>query len=118
MNDNTILSLDIIVQQQILLESLESYQRTPQYRHKKINLIKSLIKELEKDTVSDFNKAYGLDEETLITVQRNYMYAMQSFAIRDVPNKVVFSQLLAAYHSDPIQIESTTHRILKKASKL
>ena len=116
MTDNTILALDIITQQQILLESLESYQRTPQYRHKKVNLIKSLINELEKDTIGDFNKAFNLDQETLRTVQQNYQFAIQNFAIRNVPDKIAHAQMLMAWDKDRSSMESNVHRILKKSS--
>lgn len=116
MHKDTILALDIICLQQILLESLETYQRTPQYRHKKVNLVKSLIKELEKDTVNDFNKAFGLDQETLLTVQQNYVYAVEQFAVRNIPDKVVMAQLLMAYEKDRSAMESNIHRILKKSS--
>lgn len=116
MNKDTILALDIITQQQILLESLESYQRTPQYRHKKVNLIKSLIKELEKDTVNDFNKAFGLDQEILLTVQQNYQFAIESFSSRNIPDKVAMAQMLMAWEKDRSGMESNVHRILKKSS--
>ncbi len=116
MNNNTTLSLEIITQSQLMIESLEQFQRSSGYRHKKVNLIKSLIQELEKDTVNSIKEAYKLDQETLLTVQRNYEYAVKAFAVRDIPNKVVMAQLLASYHADPVQMESTSHRILKKAS--
>jgi|SRR6478736_3729152 len=114
MNNNTILSLDIIVSSQILLEYLEQFQRTPLYRQKKVNLIKSLIKELEKDTEDEFNKAFGLDENTLLTIQQNYEYALKSFAVRNIPNKIVMAQLMMAYEKDPSSMEANIHRILKK----
>lgn len=116
MTNNTILALDIIVIQQLLIESLESYQRTPQYRQKKVNLVKSLIKELEKDTVNDFNKAFTVDQETLVTVQSNYEYAVKQFAVRNVPDKVMMAQLLMAYEKDPDSMQANTYRILKKSS--
>lgn len=114
MNNDKILALDIITTQQILLESLESYQRTPQYRQKKVNLIKSLIKELEKDTVNDYNKAFDLDEETLRTVQQNYQFAIESFSSRNIPDKVAMSQLLMAWSKDRSGMEANVYRILKK----
>jgi len=114
MTDNTILALDIIVIQQLLIESLEQFSRTPQYRQKKVNLIKSLIKELEKDTVSDYNKAFGLDEETLITVQQNYQFAIESFSSRNIPDKVAMSQLLMAWSKDRSGMEANVFRILNK----
>lgn len=114
MNNNTILSLDIIVTSQILLEYLEQFQRTPLYRQRKVNLIKSLIKELEKDTEDEFNKAFGLCEDTLMTIQNNYEYALKSFAVRNIPNKIVMAQLMMAYEKDPSSMEANIHRILKK----
>jgi len=117
MNENTMLSLDIILQQQLLLENLEAFQGTPLYKQKKVNLVKSLIRELEKDTVSDFNKAFDLDAETLREIQHNYVYAIKSLAVRNVPNKVILSQMMMAYECDPSGMEATTSRILKKELK-
>jgi len=117
MDKNTILSLDIIIQQQLLIENLEAFKRTSLFRHKKVNLIKSLIIELEKDTVDDFNKAFNLDAETLMSVQDNYEYAIKSFAVRNIPNKIFMAQMLMAFELDGSGMEANVSRILKKFNK-
>lgn len=114
MNEEHMITMDLTLIGQLHLEVLEQYQRTPKNKQRRKVLIKQLIKELEPEAERDFNKMFKLDEETLLSVQQNYEYAVKSFAIRNVPDKVIMSQLLAAYDKDPQGVESSVHRILKK----
>jgi anion-transporting ArsA/GET3 family ATPase len=114
MKEDNMLNLDLTVIGQIYVEILEQYQQTSKNKFKRKSLIKQLIKELEVDTERDFNKLFELDEQTLLSIQQNYEYAIQNFAIRNIPDKIILSQMMSAYEKDPSGIEASVHRILKK----
>nr|DAI89508.1 MAG TPA: hypothetical protein [Caudoviricetes sp.] len=73
-----------------------------------------MVKEFEVDVTRDFNKAFSLDEDTLLIVQQNYDCAINSIACRDIPSVVIQTQLWEAYKKDPKVLEATSHRILNK----
>lgn len=114
MQEEYMINMDLVVQSQLMLETMESYQRLPQNKFRRKSLIKQLIKELEIDSEKDFNRIFNLDQETLMSIQQNYEYALKNLAVKNIPNKVIQSQMWAAYEKDPLGIEATVHRILKK----
>lgn len=114
MNKEIMLTLKLATVGQIYLEMLEEYERLPANKFKKKNLIKQLTKEFEVDVTRDFDKAFSLDEETLLIVQQSYDLAISSIACRDIPSAVIQTQLWGAYRKEPKVLEATSHRILNK----
>ena len=115
MNKDIMLTLKLATVGQLMLELLEQFERLPQNRQKKKNLIKQLIPELEKDTVQDFNKAFQVDENTLMIIQQSYDATITDLAKRDIPSVVIQRQMWDAYFKEPNSMEANIHRILKKA---
>ncbi len=108
--------LKLAVLNQLYLEALIDSKLSAGTKSKRKTLINQLIKELDKD-VSNFNKAYSIDGETLNILQQSYQYGIDSLARLEMPNIVIQQQLWEAYKYDPQSSEANIHRILKKASK-
>lgn len=106
--------LDLAVVSQLHLELLEAHVAK---RPKRKTLIQQLIKDMREDTLEMQNKLFSKDEETLRIVEQNYEYALKAFAVRNVPCKVLMSQMLQSWELEPNTVEANTHRILKKHYK-
>lgn len=106
--------LDVIVQSQILLESLEALQGTEFNKQSLKSALKVLVKQLEPLAEKNYNKAFGLDENTLVNVTYEYSQLSKIISTLNIPDKVGLSQMLSAHQLDPQAMQATTHRILKK----
>jgi len=106
--------LDVTIQSQILLESLESLQGTEFNKQSLKSALKVLIRQLEPLAEKNYNKAFGLDESALVNITFEYSQLSKTLSTLNIPDKVGLSQMISAFQLDPDSMQATTHRILKK----
>ena len=109
-------TLKLAVISQLFLESLESSQLSAGIKSKRRTLVRQLIKDLSGD-VSNYNRAYSIDAETLRIIEQSYLYSIDSIARLEMPNVVIQSSMWESYRLDPQSMEANTNRILKKFNK-
>jgi hypothetical protein len=108
--------LKLAVISQLFLESLEDAQLSAGIKSKRKTLVKQLIKNLATD-VSNYNRAYSIDAETLRIIEQSYLYSIDSIARLEMPSVVIQAQLWETYKLDPDSVQANTSRILKKFNK-
>jgi hypothetical protein len=63
---------------------------------------------------ANYNKAFGIDQETTLTVISEFERGVKSIASLNIPDKIAHSQFFEAWAKDKKTTEATIHRILKK----
>ena len=114
--NNTMALLDTTVILQMSLESLENLQQTPFNKQKVKMLTKQLIKELEPIVEVNYNKVFGIDQETTLAVISEFERGVKSISHLNIPDKIAHCQFFEAWGKDRKTTEATIHRIINKPS--
>lgn len=118
MQDNDVMALlDTVITLQMSAENLDRLQRTPFNKQKVKTLIKQLLKEVDPIVQKNYNKIFGIDEETTLSIISEYERHVKYLAPLDIPTKIAYSQFTEAWNKDRKSVESTLHRIINKPSQ-
>lgn len=109
--------LDTVITLQMSAENLDRLQQTPFNKQKVKLLIKQLLKEVDPIVQKNYNKIFGIDQETTLSIISEYERHVKYLAPLSIPDKICFGQFTEAWNKDKIQTESTLHRIINKPSQ-
>lgn len=76
--------------------------------------MKVLIKQLIPLAEKNYNKAFGLDESTLVNITYEYSQLSKTLSTLNIPDKIGLSQMISAFQLEPDSVQAKIHRILKK----
>jgi hypothetical protein len=107
--------LDTVITLQMTVENLDRLQATPFNKQKIKMLSKQLIKELEPVVQENYNKMFGIDQETTLSIITEYERHIKYLAPLNIPNKIAQGQFEEAWVKDRKTVEATLHRIIKKS---
>ena len=109
--------LDTVITLQMSAENLDRLVQTPFNKQKVKLLIKQLLKEVDPIVQKNYNKIFGIDEETTLSIISEYERHIKYLAPLNIPTKIAYSQFTEAWNKDRKVIESTIHRIINKPSQ-
>jgi hypothetical protein len=108
--------LDTVITLQMSVENLERLQRAPFNKQKVKMLAKQLIKELDPIVQTNYNKIFGIDQETTLSIVSEYERHIKYLAPLSIPDKIAQGQFFEAWNKDRKTTDATIHRIINKPS--
>jgi len=112
--EDTMALLDTVITLQMSVENLERLQMTPFNKQKVKMLAKQLIKELDPIVQTNYDKMFGIDQETTLSIINEYERHIKYLAPLNIPNKIAQGQFEEAWVKDRKTTEATLHRIINK----
>ena len=93
----------------MLVENLEQLNT----KQKLKQVTKQFIKESSSIAETDYNKVFGIDEQTTLSIIDEYERLVKSIASLDIPNKIAIGQYKDAWRLNKQETEKQIHLILK-----
>lgn len=112
-DDNIMALLDTVITLQMSAENLDRLQQTPFNKQKVKTLIKQLLKEVDPIVQKNYNKIFGIDQETTQSIISEYERHVKYLAPLDIPTTIAFAQFTEAWNKDREVIEKLIHKIIK-----
>jgi hypothetical protein len=111
MPNNSMLHLETIILSQMLVENLEQLNT----KQKLKQVTKQFIKESSAIAEKDYNKVFGIDEQTTLSIIDEYERLVKSIASLDIPSKIADGQFKEAWRLNKKETEKQIHLIIKNS---
>jgi hypothetical protein len=111
--------LDIIIHMFMLVEKIEGFQLENHYNKMQIkSVLNKALQVITPLAERDYQIVFRNGENETLQIISEYENLIAQIRDFNVPQKVILTQMIQAFNLERGVIEATTHRILKKHSKV
>ena len=111
--------LDIIIHMFMLVEKIEGFQLENHYNKMQIkSVLNKALQVITPLAERDYQIVFRNGESETLQIISEYENLIAQIRDFNVPQKVILTQMIQAFNLERGVIEATTHRILKKHSKV